>query len=220
MARVIRRAIAGCLIAIIVLSLLKAFVTKPSDGSSKLVESLPARPDAYFLEMHSSNGRRSKEFVSGQRKRLESNDANGEQPQVLIYRRDKAVTWNVEPGSKTVLELPYTPEVEATYEKIAAIICWSEEGTGVIEGCKCTRFVGRYGPRGASMGYSFMGPGGAHEELFIDASNGLPVRQITYDRRGKAAAINERVAFNLDPPDPELFELPKGYDVEHVPLNP
>lgn len=218
MAQAIRRAIAGCLIAIIAFSLLKALFTKSATSSSTSVESLLARPDAYFLEMHSSNGQQSKEYVSGQRKRLESYDANAEHHQVIIYRRDKAVTWNVNPASKTVFELSYTPQVEATYKAITSLVVWTEEGTEVVEACKCIRFLGRYAPRAA--GYYLSGPGGDYEELFVDASNGLPVRQITYDRRGKAAVINERVAFNLDPPDPELFELPKGYDVERATRNP
>jgi len=217
MARVIRRAIAGCLIAIIVISLLKAFVTKPSAGSSKPVASLPTRPDAYFLEMSSSDGRRSKEYVSGQRKRLESYDANSELSQLYIYRSDKGVSWVANLGAKTLLEFPDSPEVERSRKAMAKLVAWKEEGTEVIQGCKCTRFVGRYVPQAA--GYFFMGSGAAHEESFIDASNGLPVRHVTYDRQGKATIIDERVAFSLDPPDPEMFEAPQGFEVQRVELN-
>jgi len=218
MTRVVRRAIAVCLIAVIVFSLLKALLTKPSAGSSKSVAALPARPDSYSLVMRSSNGHLNQEYVSGQRKRLEDFDENSGQSQTFIYRRDEGVSWTVKSDSKTVLELKYTPDVEAAYQAMAALVSWTEEGTEVVQGCKCTRFVGRYVPR-AGAGYFFMGPGSAHEEMLIDESNGLPVRHVTYDRGGKAAAISERVTFGLDPPDSKLFEVPAGYTVERLEPN-
>jgi hypothetical protein len=169
--------------------------------------------------MCSSDGQKSREFVHGRLKRLEIYSLTSELPQLHIYRPDKGLSWTAMPGSKTLQEFSDSPAEAATALAINALVAWSEEGTAVIDGCQCIRFVGKYVEPPADAGYYVTGPGRAYEECFIDAANGLPVRHVTYDQLGQQAVVNDRKAFDLQPRDLELFELPQGYIVERAEEN-
>jgi hypothetical protein len=181
---------------------------KPA-GSSESGSPFPARPECYYLEMRYSDGRHSKEYVGGGRRRLESYSATGELSWLHIDRPDKGISWSALSGSTVLSESP-CPKAAATGASAPdPLVEWTKEGTAVLEGCVCIRFVGRY--------RISMPTGLAREELFIDAANGLPVRQVTYDLVGNPALVNERLAFNLQPPAPALFEVPEGHTVETSP---
>jgi hypothetical protein len=210
----IRASIVLILVAVVGFSVFKLRSTNQPPPSPMSSSPFPPRPDCYFLEMHSSDGQHSKEYVNGKLKRLEIYGPTSELPQLYIYRRDKGVTWSAMPGSKTLRETAASPATAATAAAVNALIAWTNEGTAKIEGRKCIRFVGTYVEPQAGAGYYVMGTGRAYEETFIDAENGLPVRHATYDMLGKLSVVNERTAFDLNPPDLALFEVPDGYSVE------
>jgi hypothetical protein len=220
MSRVIWASIGLILVAVVGFCAFRFQAKNQRPASPMSTSSFPARPICYFLEMHSSNGTHSKEYVNGNLKRLEIYSANSELPQLHIYRPDKGVSWTAMPGSTTLREFRYSLARGATAKASDSLVAWTQEGTAEIEGCKCIRFVGKYVDPPADVGYFVMDPGRAYEESFIDAANGLPVRHITYDRFGKPAVVNERIAFNLNPPEAALFEIPLGYAVESVESDP
>ncbi len=82
---------------------------------------------------------------------------------------------------------------------------WSEEGTEIIDGRKCRRFVGRY------LDEHSQPIGDAHEVRFIDAKTGLPRRELDFDMRGKLVTTTEYLNAKIGPPPRHVFEIPKGY---------
>lgn len=197
------RVLIGLVLLALGFCVLKLFASRGPSGSPMSTSSFPSRPDSYFLEMRSSNGSISKEFVRGSLKRIEVHTPSSEIPQLHIYRPDKRVSWTAMPGSTTLRELAYPSASAATALAINSLTAWTEDGTAMIEGCECIHFLGRYQ----------MPAGRAYEETYIDVANGLPIRHVTYDMFGKQSLVNERKAFNLQPPELELFEIPKGYTV-------
>src|SRR5437588_8170677 len=105
---------------------------------------VPPRPPHYFLEMRSSEGQISKEYVNGTLRRLEVYVPSSDRPQLHIYRLDKGVSWTAMPGSTTLREFTYSADRAATIDAMNSLIIWSLEGSAVIDGCECLRFIGRY----------------------------------------------------------------------------
>jgi hypothetical protein len=81
---------------------------------------------------------------------------------------------------------------------------WSEDGTEVIDGRRCRRFVGRYREARCPIG-------GAHEVCFVDAKTGMRRRADSYDEKGEFVARLEYLNAKVGPPPRHVFEMPEGY---------
>ena len=110
------------------------------------------------------------------------------------------------PGCEVFYEAPLAPDEVESLPDPSTLLDWEQDGTEIIDGRECLRFVGHYThPAGA-----------AYEVCFIDRASGIRRRMITYDKLGRQALTVDCQSVSLGPPQPSLFELPDGYTVEKL----
>lgn len=124
-------------------------------------------------------------------------------PSIVISRPDKGVIWSLTPSTKTYSQSQLPRGLEHAFDP-DTLYDWTEEGTAMIDGRRCRRFVGRY--------REARGPiGDAHEVCFVDAKTGMRRRVDSYGVKGKLAATIDYLNAVIGPPPREMFEMPEGY---------
>ena len=160
-------------------------------------------PKQYSAEIVRSDGDRCRVFSDGVRQRIELYGPSGIQS-IVISRPDRGVAWSLTPGSTTFYETPFTQQDNVTDP--SSLLDWHEEGTEHIEGVECVRYCGRY----------FIPAGAAYELCFVERSNGVRRRSVTFDKSGALRLTVDWRSVNLEPPDPAVFEVPQGHSVERL----
>jgi outer membrane lipoprotein-sorting protein len=169
------------------------------------MDTLPQRPKRYSAKVVRSDGEPvCFVYADGPKGRLETYSADG-RTKVVISRPDKGVVWTLTPETRSYSQAKFTEDmvkkatrfIESTYE-------WKADGTEVIEGRRCLRFLGSYPPETGP-------PGSAHEVQYFDARTQMPRRFVTFDSNGKEALTVDYLDVVLRPPPSELFEIPTGY---------
>jgi len=162
------------------------------------MSTFPPPPKRYSAEIIRSDGERSLVFEDGVRGRVEDGK------NILIRRLDKGVAWNLTPETKTYSQVKLTKEMVKRAISLETLCDWRADGTEVIDGRNCLRFIGHYhSADGASDA--------AHEIYYVDAKTHMPRRNITFDLNGKKALTVDTLNVVLGPQPREIFEIPAGY---------
>src|SRR5262245_10547994 len=139
---------------------------------------VPPLPKQYSAETVFPNGDRWVLHVHGVMERFEMYPKTGH-ASTAIHRPDKGVKWSLSPDANTYSEevVPRESECAPPPEQE-----WNEDGTEMIAGRKCSRFVGRYReaifrPNGDAAN--------KHQRpstvCYVDAQSGMRRREIHYD---------------------------------------
>ena len=125
-------------------------------------------------------------------------DPNTGEISILIGRPDKGVLWSLTPHNKTYSQKTL-PKREPGFDDIYD---WTEDGSAVIDGRKCRRFVGRHRDTSVTVD--------AHQVCFVDVKTGMHRRIVGYVK-GEAALTIDYLSSAVGPLPSRLFEMPKGY---------
>ncbi len=163
---------------------------------------LPPLPPQFSAEIVRSDGDRTKVYLDGSMRRIEMYFQAG-QSNIIITRPDKGLMWSLEPEAKTYSQSRLPKGLDRLLDPDT--LCeWTLDGTAVIDGHQCRRFVGRY--RGQT------GPiGEAYELCFVDVKTQMRRRMVTFDLKGKRALTIDYLNSVVGPPPRAVFELPEGY---------
>ena len=164
----------------------------------------PPHPKQYSAEIVRSDGERWWVYADGVKGRQETHFPDG-RTKILISRPDKGVGWILSPETKTYSQFKFTESMVKSADRFIESLCdWTADGTEVIDGRCCLRFVGSYR---SEMGRS----GAAHEVQYIDAKTKMPRREVTFNLKGKKALTVDTLNVVLRRPPPKTFEIPPGY---------
>jgi hypothetical protein len=164
---------------------------------------LPPLPGQYSVQTVESNGDRILLFVDGEKERLELHPRT-RRPVIQIRRPDKGVEWSVSPDTNVFSEVKLPPADAELQSEIQSMLSmegeWDEDGTELIDGHLCTRFVerSRHSPVGQPCG---------HTVCQVDVQTGMRRRDSHYAADGELVAT---VDYVVGPPPPGVFELPEG----------
>jgi hypothetical protein len=164
------------------------------------MSALPPLPGQFSAEVVRSDGDRTMVYVNGRIRRLEMSDPKTGVICIIIGRPDKGVLWSLTPHTKTYSQTKL-PKRGPGFDPFD-IYDWKEDGSAVIDGRKCRRFIGRL--RDASVSED------AHEACFVDANTGMRRRMVGYVK-GKATLTIDYLSAVVGPPPSKLFEMPKGH---------
>lgn len=162
---------------------------------------LPPLPKEYSASVIRSDGDRSRVYLRGDRRRVETEFSN-RQRHVVIARGDLGVGWlwqNADPW----LETPMDWELVSGDVDPSTALDWKEHGSANVDGETCIHFRG------------FADDGTMQEECFVLPS-GIRRRMITYRTDGGVGIVVDCVDVELGPPAVELFDLPKNADVQRI----
>lgn len=110
------------------------------------------------------------------------------------------------PGCEGFYESSLTVDEVESLPDPATLLDWEGDGSEIIDGHECLRFVGHYThPAGA-----------AYEVCYVDQISGIRRRMITYNQLGREALTVDCQSVTLGPPEPSVFELPDGITVEKL----
>jgi hypothetical protein len=169
------------------------------------MDALPQRPMQYSATVvRSDDEPAGSVYADGPKDRQETHFLDG-RIEILISRRDKGVAWALVPEAKTYSQFKFTDDMAKRATRFVKwLYDWKADGTEIIDGRRCLRFVGSYRP-GA-------GPSGsAHEIQYFDAKTHMPRRFVTFDLNGKKALTVDYLNVVVGPQPRELFEIPLGY---------
>jgi len=163
---------------------------------------VPPLPKDYSAEMICPDGDRTVLYVRGVMERFEMYPKT-RPPRIAIRRPDKGVEWSLLPHTNTYSEtvLPSASE----FRDIAATLGrmleqeWKDDGTEMIAGRRCWKFVGWN--REAIFSRD------SHIVCYVDAQTGTRRRECHYDVSGELVATIDYLAGS---PPRRLFELPEG----------
>ena len=167
---------------------------------------VPPLPKQYSAETVFSDGERVVLHVRGVMGRLEMYGKTG--PAFISIRRpDKGVEWSLSPDTNAYSETVVPPESDSTLLPPPDQE-WNEDGTEMIAGHQCLRFVGRY----REALFRLNGDAANKRQqprtvCYVDAQTGMRRREIHYDFNGELVATIDYLA---GPPPASLFELPQG----------
>jgi hypothetical protein len=168
------------------------------------MDTRPPYPKQYSAEIVRSDGERYTVYADGARGRQETHFPDG-RTKILISRPDKGVGWTLSPETNTYSQFKFTQSMVKSADRFMdSLYDWRADGTEVIDGRQCLRFIGNYRPK--------LGPcGGAHELHYIDAKTKMPRREVTFNLKGKKALTVDTLNVVLRRPAPKTFEIPPGY---------
>jgi hypothetical protein len=144
-------------------------------------------------------------YVDGLRRRFDIRFANGTRS-IVIHRPDKGIGWSLMPGCEVFYESPLASDVVESLHDPTTLLDWIQDGTEIIDGHECLRFVGHY----------TFPAGTAYEVCYVDQISGVRRRMITYDKLGRQALTVDCRSVSLGPPEPSVFELPDGFRVQKL----
>jgi hypothetical protein len=162
---------------------------------------LPPLPGQYSVQTVESNGDRIVLYVDGEKERLELHRRT-RRPVIRIRRPDKGVEWSVSSDTNTFSEVKLPPEDAELQSEIESMLCneWDEDGTELIDGQPCARFVER-------SRHSPVGQPGGQAVCHVDVQTGMRRRDSYYAADGELVAT---VDYVVGSPPPGVFELPEG----------
>jgi hypothetical protein len=158
-------------------------------------------PKRYSAKLVGSDGDHTMLYVNGWMRRLEFYPRIG-RPNIVISRPDKGVIWSLDPQTKTYSQAKLPLHLEGAFDP-DTLYDWTEDGTEIIDGRKCRRFVGRY-----------RGPKGPTEEVeicYVDARAGMRRRVSAYDEKGKLVPVMDYLNAKVGAPPRNIFDMPEGF---------
>jgi hypothetical protein len=165
------------------------------------MKTIQPSPKQYSAETVCPNGERIVLHVHGVMERLELHRKTGP-TRITIRRPDQGVEWSLSANANTCSEaaLPSVsdPTPLPALEQLLAEE-WTEDGTEMIAGRPCRRWVGRF--REPQLGR------GNRTVCYVDAETGLRRREDHFDDRGELVGTTN---YSPDLPPASLFELPEG----------
>jgi hypothetical protein len=166
------------------------------------MSTLPPLPARYSAEVVRSDGDRTILYVDGWMRRLEIYPKTGH-PTIVISRPDKGVIWSFTPHAKTYSQAKLPRGLERAFDP-DTLYDWTEDGTEMIDGRRCRRFVGRYREPSGPIG-------DAHEVCCVDSNTGMRRRVVSFDVNGDLALTIDYLNAKVGRPSLAVFEMPEGY---------
>jgi hypothetical protein len=162
-------------------------------------------PKQYSAETFFPNGDRWVLHAHGVMERFEMFPKTG--PALISIRRpDKGVEWSLSPDTNAYSETVVPPESEFAPPPPLE---WNDDGTEMIAGHQCWRFVGRYREALFRLnGEAANKRQQARTVCYVDVQTGMRRREIHYDVNGELVATTD---YWPDSPPANLFELPEGW---------
>jgi hypothetical protein len=164
---------------------------------------LPPLPRQFSAEIvRSDEGGRLRLFVDGPFQRSEDYTQSG-QKCVAISRPNElgGVIYTLDNQRMTYEQVQYSKADFAAEANTDALCDWKVDGTERIDGRECLRFIGHYRWHSA-QGY---------QVCYVDTQTQMRRRMVTFDEAGEKCLTVDYLDAVVGPPDPNLFELPKGY---------
>jgi outer membrane lipoprotein-sorting protein len=158
----------------------------------------PPLPTQYSCEIFRSDGKSSRVYVDGEKRRVE----NGvEAPtQINITRPDLGRVFILYPQQKTFLENEIPDDALSLVEKPNPDFAWETNGQEQLEGRVCEKFRA-YSKKDKRT----------KEVLWVDFKTRMRVRLVTYNLSGEPALTANYRNVVIGRVDESVFEVPEDY---------
>lgn len=164
---------------------------------------LPPEPKQYSVEIVRSDGHRKLVYEAGNStSRIEESDKTG-LTCIVLSRSDKGMIWMLDSKTRTYSHTKLPKDQDRVFDP-DMLFDWVADGSEMIDGRRCRRFVGRLRNRDGSLGT-------ISTIVFIDGKTGMRRREVTLGQDGRPYLTIDYLNAVVGKPPRSLFEIPEGY---------